>query len=61
MSAEESLANEITARGPIGVASYRIVPREELTDKDRAKVWFEKAGVQGLVVMRLVETDKQKV
>ncbi len=61
MSAEEALAREITARGPIGVASHRIVPREELANKDHAKGWFERAGVQGLVVMRLVDTDQQKV
>jgi hypothetical protein len=61
MSAEEALAREITARGPVGVASYRIVPREDLANKDKAKAWFERAGVQGLVVMRIVDTDKQKV
>jgi hypothetical protein len=61
MSAEEALAREITARGPIGVASHRIVPREELANKDRAKGWFERAGVQGLVIMRLVDTDREKV
>jgi hypothetical protein len=61
MSAEEAMAREISARGPIGVASYRIVPREDIANKERAKAWFERAGVQGLVVMRLVDTDKQKV
>ena len=61
MSAEESLASEITARGPIGVAAYRIVPREELANKESAKGWFQRAGVQGLVIMRLVDTDKEKV
>ncbi len=60
MSAEEALAREITARGPIGVASHRVVPREELR-KDSAKAWFERAGMQGLVIMRLVDTDKQRV
>ena len=45
----------------MGVAAYRIVPREELTDKDRARTWFEKATVEGLVVLRLVDTDTQKV
>jgi hypothetical protein len=60
MSAEEALAREITARGAIGVASHRFVPREELR-KDSAKAWFERAGMQGLVIMRLVDTDKQKV
>jgi len=61
MSAEEALAREISARGPIGVASYRLVPREEFTDKDRVKAWFEKVNVEGAVVLRLVATDTQKV
>ena len=61
MSAEEALAREITARGPVGVAANRFIPREELADKDRAKAWFERTGVQGAVIMRLVGADTQKV
>ena len=61
VSSEEALAREITARGPEGVPAYRIIPREELKKKDAAKGWFERAGVQGLVVLRLVETDFEKV
>lgn len=61
VSGEEALAREITARGPIGVPAYRIIPKEELTNKDAAKGWFERAGVQGLVVLRLVKTDTEKV
>jgi len=61
MSAEEALAREITARGPRGTPAYRVVPREELADKDRAKAWFEKAGVEGAVILRLVGADTQKV
>src|SRR5262245_19652690 len=53
VSSEEALAREITARGPEGVPAYRIIPREELKKKDAAKGWFERAGVQGLVVLRL--------
>jgi len=61
MSAEEALAREISSRGPQGVAAGRIIPREELANKDQAKAWFERAGVQGLVAMRLVGADTQKV
>jgi hypothetical protein len=61
VSAEEALAREITARGPIGVPSYRIIPKEELTKKDAAKGWFERAGIAGLVALRLVKTDTEKV
>ena len=60
MSAEEALARGITARGPRGVAAYTLVPREELTDKDRARDWFERSGVEGVVAMRIVGVDKTK-
>jgi hypothetical protein len=61
MSAEEALAREITARGPTGVAAYRLIPREGLIDGTRAKIWFEKANIQGVVSLRLVASDTQKV
>jgi len=61
VSAEEALAREITARGPIGVPAYRIIPKEEVTKKDSAPGWFQRAGVAGLVVLRLVKTDTAKV
>lgn len=60
VSAEEALAREISARGPTGVPAYRIIPKEELR-KETAKAWFDRAGVEGLVIMRLVQTDKEKV
>jgi hypothetical protein len=60
VSAEEALARELTARGSVGVPGYRIIPKEELT-KDAAKGWFERAGIQGLVILRLVKTDTAKV
>ena len=61
VAAEEALAREVTARGAAGLATYRILPKELLAKKDEAKAWFERAGVAGLVVLRLVQTDKDKV
>jgi hypothetical protein len=61
VSGEEALANEISARGPIGVPAYRFIPREEVKKSDAAKGWFERAGVQALVIMRPVQTDVTKV
>jgi hypothetical protein len=61
VSAEESLAREISTRGPNGVPAYRIIPREEVKKSDAAKGWFERAGVAGLVIMRPVQTDVTKV
>lgn len=59
VSAEEELARQLTARGLQGVASYRVVPREVLSDKAAARGFLERSGVQGLVVLRLVSADKE--
>jgi hypothetical protein len=57
ISGEEALVRELTARGIQGVATYRIAPKEELESADRAKGWFEKAGVEGVVAVRPVSAD----
>jgi hypothetical protein len=59
VSGEESLVRELTARGLQSVATYRIAPKEELQNAVRAKVWFEKANVEGVVAMRPVSKDKR--
>lgn len=61
MSAEEALARELTARKVNGVASYRMIPKEELRDRDKAKAWFERTKVEGVVVMRVVSSEKETV
>jgi len=61
VSAEEALARELTGRGAIGVPAYRIIPKEELKKPEAAKGWFDRAGVKGLVILRLVQTDVDKV
>ena len=38
--------------------TYRIVPKPELETADKAKVWYEKAGVEGVVAVRPVSSDK---
>jgi hypothetical protein len=60
ISAEEWLAEELTARGVQGVATYRIVPREETTSAEKVKVWFERATIEGVVTMRLVSADTKR-
>ena len=57
MSGEEALTRELQARGVTGVATYRMIPREELKDVDKAKGWFERGGVQGVVAIRPVSRD----
>jgi hypothetical protein len=56
---EEALARELTERGMQSVATYRIAPKEELQSADRAKVWFEKANVEGVVALRPVRKDSR--
>jgi hypothetical protein len=57
-SAEEALVRQLEEIGVQGEASYRLAPSEVLKDKDKAKAWFEKVGVEGVVAMRLVSADK---
>ena len=60
VSGEEALVRELAGVGvPQGIASYRIVPREELRDADKARKWYEKAGAEGVVAMGLVKADKR--
>jgi hypothetical protein len=61
MSVEEAMVRELTTRGAMGVAGYRIIPRELLADKAAAQQWFERTGVAGLVVLRPVKTETEKV
>ena len=61
VSGEEALVRELAGLGLAqGVATYRIIPREELKDADKAKGWYEKASVEGVVSMRLVKADVRK-
>ena len=60
VAGEEALVRELDARGMKGVASYRMVPKEELQSADKAQIWFEKAGVEGVVAFRVVNDDRRK-
>jgi hypothetical protein len=59
VSGEESLVTELTARGLQAVATYRIAPKEELQSAERARGWFEKANVEGVIAMRPVSNEKR--
>jgi hypothetical protein len=60
VAGEEGLVAELGARGMQGVATYRIAPKEELQSAERAKGWFEKAGVEGVVAVRPVSAENRK-
>jgi len=59
ISGEEQLVRELSARGIHGVATYRIVPREETTSAERARPWLERAGVVGVVALRPVSAETE--
>jgi hypothetical protein len=59
VAGEEGLARELSARGMQGVTTYRIAPKEELQSGERAKPWFERAGVEGVVALRPVSADRR--
>jgi len=60
VAGEEALVRELEARGIKGVASYRMMPKELAQDPVQAKIWYEKAGVQGVVAFRVVNDDRRK-
>ena len=60
MSGEEALVRELTSRDVTGLAAYRIVPREELKSAERARDWFERSGVQGVVALRPVSRETEQ-
>lgn len=63
IEAEKALARELTARGMQGVAGHTIVPlaTPEPMTRERAIVLLQQAGVAGVVVLKLVETEKKTV
>ena len=61
IAGEESLVRELAARGMPAVATYRIAPKEELYSAERAKAWFEKANVAGVVALRPVSSAARTV
>jgi hypothetical protein len=60
VAGEEALVRELDARGMKGVASYRMMPKELAQDPAQAKIWFEKAGIEGVVAFRVVSDDRRK-
>ena len=60
VAGEEALVRELTARGLQGVPSYRMIPKEELQSAEKARPWFERAGIQGVVALRVINDDRRK-
>jgi hypothetical protein len=60
VAGEEALVRELTARGIQAVPSYRMMPKELAQNPDQAKIWYEKAGVAGVVAFRVVSDERSK-
>jgi len=60
VAGEESLVRELGKLAVQTVASYRIVPKEELRRAETARPWFEKAGVEGMVIVRPLVNDTRQ-
>ena len=58
-AAEGEAAREMTAHGAVGVPAYTLLPQAQIRDKQRARVIFEKEGVQAVVVVRPIAKEKE--
>jgi hypothetical protein len=59
LPAEDALAREITAEGAVGVAAYTLVPDDVIRDDAKSRDLMEKAGVAGVVSMRVVSNEQR--
>ena len=59
-SAEVYLANDLTIRGARGIAAYTLIGLDH-PDVDYALARFKEAGVEGVVIMRMVGHDQRVV
>jgi len=58
--AEVYLANDLSSRGVRGIAAYTLIGLDHPT-VDYARTRFKEAGMEGVVVMRLVSKDQQVI
>jgi hypothetical protein len=58
-SAEDALARELQARGVQATAGYQLIPDETTKDKDALRSQLTNEGIQGAVVMRVVDRRQE--
>ena len=59
-SAEVYLANDLTIRGARGIAAYTLIGLDH-PNVDYARARFKEAGVEGVVVMRMIGHDQRVI
>jgi hypothetical protein len=60
VSSEEALVRELATRGVQGVAAYRFVPKEALRNADTARPFFDRAGLEGVIVLRPISVERER-
>jgi hypothetical protein len=60
VSSEEALVRELAGRDVQGVAAYRLVPKEALRQADTARPFFERAGLEGVIILRPVSLERER-
>jgi hypothetical protein len=58
-AAEDAMARDLTERGAHGVPAYTILPESVRGDADKARALLKDAGVNGIVISRVVGKDQQ--
>jgi hypothetical protein len=58
-AAEDVLARELSARGAQGVPSYSLFDGRDFKDEDVVRRAMQQAGIDGVVVIRAVGSDKE--
>jgi len=59
LPAEDELARQITAQGAVGVAAHTLVPDDVIKDQEASRALMDKAGVAGVVSMRVVGNEQR--
>jgi hypothetical protein len=58
-TAEDVLVLKLNEHGAHGIAAYTLIPTEELRDMNRVHTRLAQAGVDGVVVMRVIGKSQQ--
>ncbi|HWM67181.1 MAG TPA: hypothetical protein VNO35_11410 [Steroidobacteraceae bacterium] len=57
--AEDVLVRKLNERGAHGIAAYTLIPTEQLRDMNAVHTRLAQAGVEGVVVMRVIGKSQQ--
>ncbi len=58
-AAETTLAREVSARGGEGIPAFTLIPDDDVQNEERVRSLLEKAGIDGLVSLRVVDSNER--